>query len=361
MEYKYYVYILIDPRNNQPFYVGKGIGNRMFNHRYDALSCNKAGKFINNKPHHELIREILNAGMNIVYQKVLFNVSENVAYKYEADLIGQYGRKSNDTGILLNIGAGGKGGKSEGKPVSQYSLDRILIQDFSSAKQASECIECANASYIAQCCKGRRVSAGGFLWAYKGQQPKPMNKEYWQAVCQYSLTGQLLNTFSNLTEAEKATNIGLRNISSCCRGKSSTAGSFIWAYKDEVPKLDLNKTKYTKVCQFKFDGEQIATYDCARQVKTQLGLVSQNITKCCQGLISSVGGFLWAYEGETPDTNIYNGTYTVVQQWTVDEVLLNVFKKIRDAAKAIGISSGSISNCINGRSKTAGGYAWKYA
>ncbi|PIZ62884.1 hypothetical protein COY17_01680 [Candidatus Saccharibacteria bacterium CG_4_10_14_0_2_um_filter_52_9] len=34
---KYYVYLLIDPRDNQIFYVGKGKGNRINSHRLDAL------------------------------------------------------------------------------------------------------------------------------------------------------------------------------------------------------------------------------------------------------------------------------------------------------------------------------------
>lgn len=33
----YYVYRLIDPRNGQTFYVGKGKGNRVFDHVNDAL------------------------------------------------------------------------------------------------------------------------------------------------------------------------------------------------------------------------------------------------------------------------------------------------------------------------------------
>jgi len=33
---KYYVYAYFDPRNHQPFYVGKGKGNRVFTHLKDT-------------------------------------------------------------------------------------------------------------------------------------------------------------------------------------------------------------------------------------------------------------------------------------------------------------------------------------
>ena len=35
---KYYVYMLLDPRDNKPFYIGKGKDNRIFNHLNCALS-----------------------------------------------------------------------------------------------------------------------------------------------------------------------------------------------------------------------------------------------------------------------------------------------------------------------------------
>lgn len=36
-ELKSYVYVLIDPRDNKIFYVGKGVGNRVFFHVNQAL------------------------------------------------------------------------------------------------------------------------------------------------------------------------------------------------------------------------------------------------------------------------------------------------------------------------------------
>ena len=39
--------------------------------------------------------------------------------------------------------------------------------------------------------------------------------------------------------------------------------------------------------------------------------------------------------------------------------ILNVFKSMTQAEQETGISVGSISNCCNGRSKSAGGYKWR--
>ena len=36
-ELKCYVYCLVDPRDRKIFYIGKGVGNRVFAHAYAAL------------------------------------------------------------------------------------------------------------------------------------------------------------------------------------------------------------------------------------------------------------------------------------------------------------------------------------
>ena len=56
---QYYVYALIDSRNNKPFYLGKGKNNRVFDH----IECALENPIASDK--YEKIREVVNAGSNI--------------------------------------------------------------------------------------------------------------------------------------------------------------------------------------------------------------------------------------------------------------------------------------------------------
>ena len=45
-----YVYALIDPRDNKVFYVGQGIGNRLFDHLSDADRCLAGNAVADSRP-----------------------------------------------------------------------------------------------------------------------------------------------------------------------------------------------------------------------------------------------------------------------------------------------------------------------
>lgn len=226
MTHRYYVYLLIDPRTSQPFYVGKGCDDRMLIHEQEVVRNYNTKR----KPHHYRIQEILECGLQVVYDKVLLNVTEEQALIKERELIAKYGRVNIGTGILLNLTSGGHRGGAIEKPISQYTLEGDWVADFISAKDASAKVSGANRSYITQVCKGKRKSAGGFLWAYK-DAPKPtFSKKYHRAVQQRGLNGILIAEYRSLTEAQNRTGVELHNISECCRGRSKTAGGYVWCY-----------------------------------------------------------------------------------------------------------------------------------
>lgn len=228
MNQSYYVYYLIDPRDCQPFYVGKGKDDRMFVHEREV----KGNWKNSNKPHHIRIRDILSEGLSITYDKILINVTERQALNREREVIQQLGRFRNGTGILLNISSGGSHGGASEKSVNQYDMSGTLLNTFPSAKIASESTP-ANRSYITQCCKGRRKSAGGFIWSYTDSlvSPQPYRKQYEREVLQFTVEGVLIQGHRSVTAAAKIVNRSVHALSSACRGVSATCAGYVWKYQ----------------------------------------------------------------------------------------------------------------------------------
>lgn len=78
---KSYVYILLDPRNNKIFYVGKGKGNRVFAHVNDAVETEHVSDKLNQ------IREIRNQGLEVKQYIVRHGLDEEDALTVESALI----------------------------------------------------------------------------------------------------------------------------------------------------------------------------------------------------------------------------------------------------------------------------------
>lgn len=95
----YYVYGLIDPRNNQLFYIGKGNGNRVFQHVAES------GKNPDSeKDKLQTIKSIEDCGQNVTHILINRGLTEAEAFASEASLINLMKFLSNDT--LTNILSG---------------------------------------------------------------------------------------------------------------------------------------------------------------------------------------------------------------------------------------------------------------
>jgi hypothetical protein len=120
----YYVYELVDPRDNKPFYVGKGLNDRDKSHLKEIPNTRNVYK--ENK-----ISSIRAAGFEPTIRRVADNiVSEELAYNIEDSLIKKYGRKGYDKGgILTNICEGNRPPNHKGKRYEEiYGVKKALEQ-----------------------------------------------------------------------------------------------------------------------------------------------------------------------------------------------------------------------------------------
>lgn len=135
-ELGYYVYRLIDPRNGQTFYVGKGKGNRVFDHARAAidLSFAAADKEADDAESLKIkqIRGIINDGLQVIHVIQRYGMSENEAFEVEAALIDVF------LPTLTNIQSGHA---SERGVNSAYVIDQNLKRiEFEDRSDISYCM-----------------------------------------------------------------------------------------------------------------------------------------------------------------------------------------------------------------------------
>ena len=119
----WYVYHLCYPKG-RPFYVGKGIGPRMYQHAQEAKRGEKSYKC-------NIIRRMWDKGEQIKYRVVFVTPDEQEAYDYEVLEIARIGRHK-----LTNMTIGGASGEEFGRvfglniPIGQMSyaqFSRLLL------------------------------------------------------------------------------------------------------------------------------------------------------------------------------------------------------------------------------------------
>jgi len=100
---KYYVYELIDSRNNKVFYVGKGCHKRMYTH-YNII---KNGHNLKNGHLGNKLKQLIKENLKPIYRKVFITNDEQEAYNKEIETIDKIGKEN-----LCNLTDGGEGGFS---------------------------------------------------------------------------------------------------------------------------------------------------------------------------------------------------------------------------------------------------------
>jgi uncharacterized protein len=117
---KTYVYRLIDPRNGETFYVGKGRGNRVFAHIRAEQSL--GGDDLDNKLRR--IREIRLAGFEVWHVIHRHGMDERTAFEVEAALIDAYPGLTN---IVGGTGTSDVGAMHAHEIIRRYSAELAVF------------------------------------------------------------------------------------------------------------------------------------------------------------------------------------------------------------------------------------------
>lgn len=119
---EYYVYGLIDPRCNKIFYIGKGTGNRVFEHERESLSSPDSDKL-----KLKTISDIKAAGLDVTKIIINSNLTESEAFAAEASLINAFNYVGDVK--LTNVVAG------------HHSTEALSVEDFERLYGAEELSE----------------------------------------------------------------------------------------------------------------------------------------------------------------------------------------------------------------------------
>jgi hypothetical protein len=303
---EYYIYVYLDVRSQgdytygeykfdyEPFYVGKGKGLRYKKH----LSVVKSGNYKNFAKYH-IIKKILDEGKEPIILKYFKNLTEEDAFKFEMDMIKKIGRFDMGNGPLRNLSEGGEG--PSGSKRSEETRKKISVSKKGVCTENMMNHLKNNHSKM----KGNQRTLG---FKFSEESKKRMGESHNKSILQIDDSGNVINEFSSIKEAEIFTGCNIKKV---LLGEGKTGGGYMWRYKDEEE-----------------DKRRVSKY-----IKNQ----EKKILK----KINTISG-------------------KSVYKKGINGCILEKYNSITEASLSNNITVGNISKVLTGKGKTAGGYSWEY-
>lgn len=385
---RFYYYVYLDPNtvgsftygdltfDHEPFYVGKGTGNRMRQHIYEAKNTKR------NSPKLRRIRNILATDKEPLIQLSVL-MSEDEAYAKEVEVISAIGRTNLKTGPLTN---GTKGGDNPYQNLvlrlAIYQMSEgAILKEWPSITEAARTLSLGDTN-ISLCCLGKLHRVGGFDWTYADSELRDLHKqtksdradkfngdrEYYSAVL-FKEDGSVTR-FMSLSSASEITGIVYDRIAKNLRGQAVLReGNFYYedaalALHYAAAKAAISEAASNRRVTCTTTG---VTYASPEDACRQTGIKGDYISQCCKGLRKHTQGTVWAYADgnlqlqyapakDAKETNRH------VEQYGTDGLFVRTHKTAIAGAIAIGKDkSSSIVKCCKGQQKQAHGYVWRYA
>jgi hypothetical protein len=222
----YYVYVLLNPNkpgifkfgnftfDYEPFYVGKGIGSRMYSHACPSRIKNTRTK------KNAILRGLNNMNKKPIYIKLYTNLDELDSFSKEIEVISLIGRSDLDKGPLTNLSDGGEG--PSGNKLSDDTKKKIS----SSLKNKPKSEE--HNKKVSNALKNKPKSED-----HKNKTSAGLKKYYLDNIHSSSIrvmnceTGEI---FESANKAARSINGNPTHILSVCRGERNRHKKIKWKF-----------------------------------------------------------------------------------------------------------------------------------
>ena len=131
-------------------------------------------------------------------------------------------------------------------------------------------------------------------------------------------------------------------------------------------KLKSRKNLNKPVIQYSGNsGKFIKKYRSIKEASRATSIGSIHISQVCRGLAFQAGGFVWRFESHVEDCCDIEVVKSKcakrkICQKTLDGDVVAIYDSLNDACRKNNYSTGQISDCCNGKNKTAKGFRWEY-
>jgi hypothetical protein len=142
-----------------------------------------------------------------------------------------------------------------------------------------------------------------------------------KSVLQYDLNGNFIKKYKSVREASKLTKIKRSNIESCGQGRNKSTGGFMWKYENQINTNTITPLNHNKVGR-------------------------------------KPGSIPWNKGIEFAPKCFRNSKQ--ILQYSLDGVFMKKWDCISIACSELKISRGGIENCVLDKSKSSGGFIWRY-
>lgn len=273
---------------NQKVYIGltsKSIEERWKQHIQASKNLSL------NRPLYVALRKY---GIENFSIKLIEEVDDDFLGEREIYWITYYNSYKN--GYNATLGGDGKWTKK----VKQYNLSGQLIAIYKNAFEAAQYNEVSEES-IRAVCRKQYKTLNNYIFIYEDDDrlisdivnSTNINNYYTVKVYQYDLSGQLLNIWNSIKEAEK--NTGFTNLSRSVNASKPHHG-YIWRTEEYTFFDNLDLTSI--IVQLSNDDKIIAYYDSFSQAAKSLGKKSSSsISESCRniGYHKTAYGYKWRY------------------------------------------------------------------